>query len=124
MSNPSNLLLASLSASDAAALQPHLKAVHLEHEQILFEAGEKVAAIYFPTGRGYLACGRPFIRGGNRSRNGRQGWGGRRSRSYWRKHSQQSRNRPTRRNCDDVRCGRAQKRGNAKPFLIVGAGPS
>jgi CRP-like cAMP-binding protein len=50
MPDPSNLLLASLSASDAAALQPHLKAVHLEHEQILFEAGEKVAAIYFPTG--------------------------------------------------------------------------
>jgi hypothetical protein len=50
MPNPSNLLLASLSANDAAALQPHLKAVHLEHEKILFEAGEKVAAIYFPTG--------------------------------------------------------------------------
>jgi CRP-like cAMP-binding protein len=48
--NSSNLLLASLSASDAAAIQPHLKTVHLETEKILFEAGEKVAAIYFPTG--------------------------------------------------------------------------
>ena len=50
MSNSSNLLLASLSLSDAAALQPHLKPVHLEHEKILFEAGGEVAAIYFPTG--------------------------------------------------------------------------
>jgi CRP-like cAMP-binding protein len=50
MPNPSNLLLASLSARDAAALQPYLRAVHLEHGKILFEAGEKVAAIYFPTG--------------------------------------------------------------------------
>jgi CRP-like cAMP-binding protein len=50
MSNSSNLLLASLSASDAADLQPHLKPVHLEHDKVLFEAGEKVAAIYFPTG--------------------------------------------------------------------------
>jgi len=39
---------ASLSASDAADLQPHLKPVHLEHEKVLFEAGEKVAAIYSP----------------------------------------------------------------------------
>jgi CRP-like cAMP-binding protein len=50
MPNSGNLLLASLSASDAANLQPHLKAVHLEHEKILFEAGGEVAAIYFPTG--------------------------------------------------------------------------
>lgn len=50
MTNSSNLLLASLSAGDAAALQPHLKSVHLEHEKILFEAGGEVAAIYFPIG--------------------------------------------------------------------------
>jgi CRP-like cAMP-binding protein len=50
MPNSSNLLLASLSASDAAALQPHLRSIYLEHEKILFEAGEEVAAIYFPTG--------------------------------------------------------------------------
>jgi CRP-like cAMP-binding protein len=50
MPNSSNLLLASLSAGDAAALQPHLKPVHLEHEKILFEAGGEVGAIYFPTG--------------------------------------------------------------------------
>jgi CRP-like cAMP-binding protein len=50
MPNPSNLLLASLSASDGAALQAHLKSISLEHEKILFEAGGEVAAIYFPTG--------------------------------------------------------------------------
>jgi CRP-like cAMP-binding protein len=50
MPNSSNLLLASLSANDAAALQPHLKSVYLEHEKILFEAGGEVTAIYFPTG--------------------------------------------------------------------------
>ncbi|KJC56629.1 cyclic nucleotide-binding protein [Bradyrhizobium sp. LTSPM299] len=50
MPNSNNLLLASLSESDAAALQPHLKSIYLEHEKILFEAGEEVAAIYFPTG--------------------------------------------------------------------------
>ena len=50
MPSSRNLLLASLSASDAAALQPHLKAVHLEHEKILFEAGGEVTEVYFPTG--------------------------------------------------------------------------
>jgi len=50
MPNSGNLLLASLSASDAAALQSHLKPIHLEHEKILFEAGGPVTAIYFPTG--------------------------------------------------------------------------
>jgi CRP-like cAMP-binding protein len=50
MPDSSNLLLASLSASDAAALQPHLSSIYLEHEKLLFEAGEEVAAIYFPTG--------------------------------------------------------------------------
>jgi CRP-like cAMP-binding protein len=50
MLSSNNLLLASLSASDIAALGPHLKPVHLEHGTILFEARGKVAAIYFPTG--------------------------------------------------------------------------
>jgi CRP-like cAMP-binding protein len=48
MPNNSNLLLASLSPSDAAALQPHLKSVHLEQQQILVEAGDAIEAIYFP----------------------------------------------------------------------------
>ena len=47
MPNSRNLLLASLSASDAAALQPHLKAVHLEHEKILFEAGGEVRVMEY-----------------------------------------------------------------------------
>ena len=48
MPNSGNLLLASLLAGDAAALQPHLKLIQLEHEKILFEAAGEVAAIYFP----------------------------------------------------------------------------
>ena len=50
MPNSGNLLLASLSDSDAAALQPHLKSVDLEHEKILFEAGSEVTDVYFPAG--------------------------------------------------------------------------
>jgi CRP-like cAMP-binding protein len=44
-----NLLLASLSAGDAAALQPHLKFVQLEHRKILFETGDPIELVYFPT---------------------------------------------------------------------------
>jgi CRP-like cAMP-binding protein len=50
MRNSGNLLLDSLSESDAAALRPHLKSVHLNHEKVLFEAGGKVTDVYFPTG--------------------------------------------------------------------------
>jgi CRP-like cAMP-binding protein len=50
MRDSGNLLLASLSESDAAALRPYLKSVHLDHQRVLFEAGEKVTDIYFPTG--------------------------------------------------------------------------
>jgi hypothetical protein len=53
MRNSGNLLLASLSESDAAALRPHLKSVHLEHEKVLFEAGGKVTDIYFQQGRSF-----------------------------------------------------------------------
>jgi CRP-like cAMP-binding protein len=45
----SNLLLASLSPGDAAALLPHLKPVRLEHQTILYEAGEAITVVYFPT---------------------------------------------------------------------------
>jgi CRP-like cAMP-binding protein len=45
-----NLLLASLSASDAAAIVPHLRPVQLEHQSILFDAGDPIKAVYFPTG--------------------------------------------------------------------------
>jgi CRP-like cAMP-binding protein len=49
MPHKDNLLLASLSPGDLAALQPHLKLVHLEQEQVLFEAGDTIDATYFPT---------------------------------------------------------------------------
>lgn len=44
----SNAILASLSASDAAALRPHLKATHLPQKTVLYETGDKIAAVYFP----------------------------------------------------------------------------
>jgi CRP-like cAMP-binding protein len=43
-----NLLLASLSQSDLALLQPHLKLVHVKQHQVLFEAGGEVLTSYFP----------------------------------------------------------------------------
>jgi CRP-like cAMP-binding protein len=49
MPHRGNLLLASLSPGDLAALQPHLKLVHLKQEQVLFEAGDTIDATYFPT---------------------------------------------------------------------------
>jgi CRP-like cAMP-binding protein len=49
MPHRDNLLLASLSPSDLAALQPHLKLVHFKQEQVLFEAGDTIDATYFPT---------------------------------------------------------------------------
>jgi hypothetical protein len=44
-----NLLLASLSASDEAAIQPHLIPIHLDHQKILYEAGDTIHLVYFPT---------------------------------------------------------------------------
>jgi CRP-like cAMP-binding protein len=49
MPHRGNLLLASLSPGDLAALQPHLKLAHLEQDKILFEAGDIIDATYFPT---------------------------------------------------------------------------
>ncbi|MGY4474475.1 Crp/Fnr family transcriptional regulator [Bradyrhizobium sp. USDA 3364] len=49
MPHRGNLLLASLSPGDLAALQPHLKPLHLEQDQVLFEAGDTIDATYFPT---------------------------------------------------------------------------
>src|SRR3954447_5444454 len=46
----SNMLLDSLSASDAASIAPLLKPVHLESKQVLFSAGNTIKAVYFPTG--------------------------------------------------------------------------
>ena len=49
MPHNSNLLLASLSRSDTAALQSQLKSVHLEQQRVLVEAGATLEAVYFPT---------------------------------------------------------------------------
>ncbi|KRR06580.1 MULTISPECIES: Crp/Fnr family transcriptional regulator [Bradyrhizobium] len=49
MPHNDNLLLASLSPGDLAALQPHLKLAHFEQEQVLYEAGDTIDATYFPT---------------------------------------------------------------------------
>jgi CRP-like cAMP-binding protein len=43
-----NAILASLSEGDVAALQPHLKAIHLTQKTVLHEVGETIAAVYFP----------------------------------------------------------------------------
>jgi CRP-like cAMP-binding protein len=44
-----NAILASLSDSDKAALKPHLKATHLQQKTVLYEAGDTVKTVYFPT---------------------------------------------------------------------------
>ena len=44
----SNAILASLSASDAAALRPHLKATHLQQQTVLYETGDAIKSVYFP----------------------------------------------------------------------------
>jgi CRP-like cAMP-binding protein len=45
----SNAILDSLSASDVAALRPHLKTTHLEQKAVLFDAGDTINTVYFPT---------------------------------------------------------------------------
>ena len=44
----SNVILASLSEGDAAALRPYLKSVHLPPKTVLHEAGETIKSVYFP----------------------------------------------------------------------------
>jgi CRP-like cAMP-binding protein len=46
----SNLLLASLSKADSAALAPHLQSVQLAAQRVLFEAGDTIDRVYFPSG--------------------------------------------------------------------------
>jgi CRP-like cAMP-binding protein len=45
-----NRLLAALTPHDRDRLAPHLKEVHLERGRVLFEAGERIDQVYFPTG--------------------------------------------------------------------------
>lgn len=44
----SNVILSSLSKSDLAALQPHLKAIHLAQKTVLYEASDTTKSVYFP----------------------------------------------------------------------------
>lgn len=44
-----NAILASLSAGDTAALRPHLRPVQLRQKTVLYEAGDLVKSVYFPT---------------------------------------------------------------------------
>ena len=48
LEQPGNKLLAALPASDYERLVPHLKLVSLSVQQILHEAGEPIAQVYFP----------------------------------------------------------------------------
>jgi CRP-like cAMP-binding protein len=45
----SNAILASLSASDTASLQQHLRRVPLRQKTALYEAGDLIQSVYFPT---------------------------------------------------------------------------
>lgn len=44
-----NAILASLPEGDKAALKPHLKATHLQQKTVLYETGDTITAVYFPT---------------------------------------------------------------------------
>lgn len=43
-----NRLLAALPAADFELLRPHLKPIKLVHEEVLFNAGDRVRRVYFP----------------------------------------------------------------------------
>jgi CRP-like cAMP-binding protein len=43
-------VLASLSPGDAASIRPYLRPIELEHKKVLYEAGDKIKHVYFPTG--------------------------------------------------------------------------
>jgi hypothetical protein len=102
MPNSGNLLLASLSDSDTAALRPHLKSVHLESEKMLFEARGEFADIYFPAGAVVsLVVGLSSGETIEAAMVGK-GRGCRRVRRPWRQHSRQSRHCPARRTCDNM----------------------
>jgi CRP-like cAMP-binding protein len=45
----SNAILTSLSASDVAALRPHLKPTNLQQKTVLYDVGDTIKTVYFPT---------------------------------------------------------------------------
>jgi CRP-like cAMP-binding protein len=44
-----NAILASLSTGDTSSIRPHLKAIHLPQKTVLYEAGDSIKSVYFPT---------------------------------------------------------------------------
>jgi CRP-like cAMP-binding protein len=44
-----NAILASLSTGDVSSIRPHLKAIHLPQKTVLYEAGDTIKSVYFPT---------------------------------------------------------------------------
>lgn len=48
LEQPANNLLAALPPDDYERLVPHLKLVTLSNRQVLYEAGEPIAQVYFP----------------------------------------------------------------------------
>jgi len=48
MTAPLNRLLASLAAADIDAIRPHLEAIDLPQETVLFEDGDPISRVYFP----------------------------------------------------------------------------
>jgi len=44
-----NAILASLSTGDTSSIRPHLKAIHLPQKTVLYEAGDTIKSVYFPT---------------------------------------------------------------------------
>jgi CRP-like cAMP-binding protein len=49
MLHSSNAILASITEMDSAALRPHLKPTYLKQKTVLYEVGDAVSLIYFPT---------------------------------------------------------------------------
>jgi CRP-like cAMP-binding protein len=45
-----NVLLGLLSSSDLKRLAPHMRPMHFEQHQVLFEADQSIRHVYFPTG--------------------------------------------------------------------------
>jgi len=49
MLRSSNAILASLTAQDADALKPHLKHIHLKQKHVVYEVGDSISTVFFPT---------------------------------------------------------------------------
>lgn len=49
-SEPRNRLLGSLPADEQECLRPHLKRIHIEAKQVLFDPNKPITSIYFPEG--------------------------------------------------------------------------